>query len=160
MTMKTACAAAAAGLLALSTTSGATVLIKKNLVDLSNEAESIVTGTVTEVWSEPAGGSIDSYAEVQVSEWIKGDSNAATVTVKVPGGTIGDFSVEVPGTPDLRAGQELYLFLHNDTNLPTTVVGWAQGAFHVEDGVVVEVGAPLHAFERRLEAILDSSVNQ
>ncbi len=159
MRKKTALAAALTGLFALSTASNATVLIKKTLVDLAGDADLILSGSVTEVWSEQSGESISTYADVQVIDLLKGDVESGTVTVKVPGGAIGDLSIEVPGTPELLKDQEVYLFLSDDMGKLTNVVGWAQGAFHVEDGVVLEAGVPQRAFERRVEAILDSATN-
>ncbi|MAE70407.1 MAG: hypothetical protein CME06_08075 [Gemmatimonadetes bacterium] len=159
MRKKTALAAAVTGLLALSTASNATVLIKKTLVDLAGDADLILSGTVTEVWSEQDGASISTYADVQVIDLLKGASESEIVTVKVPGGAVGDLSMAVPGTPELSENQEVYLFLKNEMGTLTNVVGWAQGAFHVEDGVVLEVGVPQRAFERRVEAILGSAAN-
>jgi hypothetical protein len=159
MVKKTAVLAAAFGLFALSSTSSATVLIQKNLAAVTQEADVVVSGTVTDVWAKQTGNRINTFAEVHVDNWVKGDNPLTTVLVKAPGGSMGDLSMEVPSAPELAPGQEVYLFLSNDFHQLTNVVGWAQGTFHVEDGVVLEAGVPVRTFERRIEAILDSAAN-
>ncbi len=159
MVKKTAVLAAAFGLFALPSTSSATVLIQKNLAAVTQEADVVVSGTVTDVWARQTGNRVNTFAEVQVNNWIKGDDPLTTVLVKSPGGTLGDLSMEVPSAPALAVGQDVYLFLSNDFHQMTNVVGWAQGTFHVENGVVLEAGVPERTFERRIEAILDSAAN-
>lgn len=159
MVKKTALAAAAIGLLALPMSSSATVLIKKSIAEMAYESPLIISGDIVDAWADDSGGTISSFAVVDIEESFKGATTSPTVLVKMPGGQIGDLSVEVPSSPDLRVGDQVYLFLNNDYSGLTNVVGWAQGTFHVEDGVVVEANIPTRLFERRLEAVLEQLDN-
>lgn len=159
MVMKRAALSVVVGLFTLPLASNATVLIEKSLEDLTLESTSIVIGTVTNVqvdWGT-VGERIDTFAEIEVSKWIKGDTASRVVTVKTVGGQIGDVTVEVPSAPTFRAGEEMVLFLHHNFSEPTSVVGWEQGQFEVADGIVIQAGVPVRAFTRRVEAILNQS---
>ena len=143
---------------ALALPSHGTVLIEKSLDNLVTESEMIVRATATHRWAEESRttDSIDTFTEFQVTEWIRGEQANSLVVVKVPGGVLGDRSVAVPGVPQFLEGQDVLLFLHNDMTDLTNVVGWEQGAFHIEDGVVREVGVPVKTFRRRVDAVLEN----
>lgn len=147
-----------AGAFALALPSNGTVLIEKSLDDLVSESEMIVRATATHRWAQASTttDNIDTFTEFEVTEWIGGDEPTSVVVVKTPGGELDDRSVEVPGTARFLEGQDVVLFLHGDMTDLTNVVGWAQGAFHIEDGVVRQAGVPLKTFRRRLDAVIEN----
>lgn len=142
--------------LAITSTASATVLIAKNLADLTLEAESIVAGTIERVWAEASDRGVDTFAELRVESRVKGARDESRVRIKTPGGSLGELDVEVPSAPRFSVGDEVFLFLGSDLSEPTNVIGWEQGTFSIENGMVVEAGMPLRAFVRRIQAILEN----
>ena len=57
------------------------------------------------------------------------------------------------------SSDQVFLFLGNDLSEPTNVIGWEQGEFAIENGIVVEAGIPVRAFTRRVEAILANATH-
>jgi hypothetical protein len=154
-----ALSAAVVALAALPPCASATVLIEKTLEELTLEADAVVMGTVSEVWTarEAATDLVRSYAELEVSRWVKGENAGNRVVANTVGGDVGELSVSVPGAPRFLEGEQMLLFLGSKNTTLTNVVGWQQGALHIRDGLVVETGAPVGAFLRRVEAILDGA---
>jgi hypothetical protein len=112
--------------------------------ELIGQSDAVVQGRVIRQqsqWDEQ-GQLIVTDTTVRVSETIVGQA-PTFVTVRTPGGTVGNFRVEAPGFPQLNAGEEVILFLKNDEAIQVSrIVGHQQG--HVEvverrDGVVLAV---------------------
>lgn len=136
-------AVSALGLL-LSCAVGASTFVAFDSRAMVGESEQIVQGKVVELrsfWNED-GRVIVTEATVEVTETLLG-SGASRVTVRVPGGQVGDFRVEATGFPVFERGQEVILFLQHDSRLGVErVVGHQQGHFevvHRDDGVSLAV---------------------
>jgi hypothetical protein len=82
------------------------------------------------------GGRIVTDSVVRVDEALAGDPGGDSVIVTTLGGEVGDRGQRVSGSPMLRAGDEVVLFLRRSGPASlmsrTSVVGLAQGAFHVQ----------------------------
>ncbi|HOW14158.1 hypothetical protein [Methanosarcina sp.] len=86
---------------------------------------------------------------VFVDEYLKTSLSSSEVIVRVPGGTIGNFTLDVEDAPSFEPGENVLLFLDEDTD-PTTkdldpmhfvVCGCFQGKFSLtEDGKAVSEG--------------------
>lgn len=97
--------------------------------DMLNESEQVVRGTVAETSAEFGGdGLIWTTVTLDVDETLE-RTNAAQVSFRLPGGTVDDLSLTVPGAPAFEAGQEVMVFLDGDQ-----LRGFGQGAFLVEEG--------------------------
>jgi len=95
-----------------------------------NHSEQVVRGEVAEVTPEWADdGLIWTVVTLDVEETL--ERTAATqVQFRVPGGTVGDLSLAVPGAPSFQLGQDVLVFLDGDR-----LRGFGQGAFLVQEGV-------------------------
>jgi hypothetical protein len=146
---------------------------------LTRESGVIVRGVVMTTGGRWEGNNIYTVTTVRVTDRLKG-TVGETITVTQLGGTVGEVSAEVPGTPVLRAGEDVVLFLtpwqgkywiHSivlgrfavvAANGTETVVndlrniGLVDPATGVEitDGSEKEQRIPLHPFLERVRAIV------
>ncbi len=81
---------------------------------------------------ESAGGRIWTEFRVRVLDTWVGRS-AKTMTVRVPGGTVGNLSQDVRGSAELQVGRRYVLFLWKDKGGYARVLGLGQGAFEVTE---------------------------
>lgn len=109
----------------------AMVVVHRDFPELVARAEQIVVGTVVDV-SEGVDGSGRPATFVTLSdlEVLKGDA-AATVTVRLYGGRVGDRGVYVPDMPRFTVGERNVLFVAGNGRDVCPLVGVWQGRFHV-----------------------------
>ncbi|HUW95946.1 MAG TPA: matrixin family metalloprotease, partial [Anaerolineae bacterium] len=139
----TACALMLA-LLALPGTALATVE-ELSLEELVNRATRIVRGTVIDTsaqWNADHSR-IYTYVTLRPIEYVKGTARVGDVVFAVPGGTVGELTLLVSDVPVFREGEETVVFLRDEY---FQVVGWRQGKYTVEQGVVVETGQSRESF--------------
>jgi len=111
------------------------------MAELLDQSAAVVQGTV-EGLSQDFGddGLIWTSVTLDVTDRLH-RSNAAQVVFRLPGGTVGDLSLTVPGAPTFEPGQEVMVFLDGDK-----LHGFGQGAFLVEEGHAWRgLGNALHA---------------
>ena len=127
---------AAAGVL-LPVVALATVVIEPSLEEMATLSPVVVRGTVGQVqarWDDQAPGRIETWAEVQVTDGLKGAREGGLLLVKQPGGIIGDFGQHVSGVAHFTPGQDTLLFLEPAPDAPGTylVLGLASGKIDFE----------------------------
>jgi hypothetical protein len=91
---------------------------KISLEELSQEADLIIYGRVISSeseWENQSPGNINTYSEISIFEKIKGEAENSII-IKQMGGTIGEFSDIVSGTPILKPEEEFVFFLVNHNN--------------------------------------------
>ncbi len=99
------------------------------VADLLDRSERVVRGTVAGTVAEFGEDKlIWTTVTLEVSETLA-RSNAALVQFRLPGGTVGDLSLTVPGAPSFELGQDVMVFLDGDR-----LRGFGQGAFLIEEG--------------------------
>ncbi len=125
-------------LLAAVLPAGALTIQPVPFADLIDGAKSIVLGKVVAARSEvyAPNGRIYTYYTVAVEsdDKLPGDATpAAQVVVRMLGGTVGDKSLLVEGQKMLSLGEEVYLFLEEDTlnKQDYRIMGMVQGHFEV-----------------------------
>lgn len=117
-------------------TGRATTVLKLDLESLTANSDRIVVGEVESIDSLRHDGKIVTDIEVRVAEQWKGASEPPdAVTIRQPGGRIGDTVTRVHGMPRFREGETTVLFLdkHPEQDL-YSVTGLRQGKFHVAIG--------------------------
>ena len=124
-----------AALLALALASGvarrasATLILALDLPAMVGRADRIAVVdviSVTAAWNEQHDR-ISTAVELTVVDGWKGDLTAgAHLTVRQPGGTVGDVTTTVDGMPRFTPGERALVFLHGPTDR-ATVVGLTQG---------------------------------
>lgn len=92
--------------------------IATELNELSKGADVILTGKVTQQassWNEDRTR-IYTRATIQVEEYIKGNNAGNTVTVKYPGGEVGEVGELYSHMPRFEDNEEVLVFLKKDEN--------------------------------------------
>ena len=92
--------------------------IASELSELSKGADVILTGKVTQQtssWNEDKTR-IYTRATIQVEEYIKGNNAGNTVTVKYPGGEVGEVGELYSHMPRFEDNEEVLVFLKKDEN--------------------------------------------
>ncbi|MFT4976431.1 MAG: hypothetical protein ACI8S6_002328 [Myxococcota bacterium] len=102
-----------------------------DLDELSASSERVIVGEVREVRSAAGGPGIETIVEIHVEETLLG-TPAPVVSLRVPGGVLGDVELTIPGAPRFVTGQDVMVFLGEEDR----VVGFGQGAFLVTEGLV------------------------
>ncbi len=112
-----------------------TTVLKLDISDMSELAQTIITGHCLSKRTEidPKDNNIYTYATFKVNQVLKGDLPGDSITVRHPGGRVGDEISIVPGVPDFNLDEEVLLFLssEDDAGYPW-VVGLSQGKFHIQ----------------------------
>ncbi|MCI0588371.1 MAG: hypothetical protein L0323_16190 [Planctomycetes bacterium] len=126
----------AAGAFLLAGAAAATTVQKLDVAGLTRLATNVVVGRVegAEQATTPDGGLIVTSTSVTVAAHWKGTTDSASLVVQTPGGRIGNFAMEVPGSPSLRQGDTVLLFLERNPDGTFGVISLAQGSFRVIAG--------------------------
>ena len=125
-----------AALLALAALSSslawATLVPTMTLEDLASQSQSVVHGKVVKTWSAWDNNQqvIWTHYEVEVSDSLKGPAQSKLV-VSEPGGTVGETSMLIAGTPVYEVGEEIVLFTEATPIGYARTCGWGQGKFRV-----------------------------
>ncbi len=107
--------ALAGALLLLSSPARATTMVRMSDEALTLSADAIVTGTVTDVRTgRVASGMIATWVTIAVDSVIKGYLPTPTVTVREPGGVLGDEELHLYGAAQYAVGEEVIAFLGQD----------------------------------------------
>lgn len=111
----------------------ATSMLRADLPELAQTADSIIHGTVRRVESRWSGDGrrIVTDVEIQVTEALKGQASS-TVLVTQPGGRVGDIGQMVSGLATFSPGEEVVLFLERRGPQAFRVSGMAQGKYKVQ----------------------------
>jgi hypothetical protein len=107
-------------------------VIKLTVPQMSNLAQSIVVGKVTEVRSEwnDAHNQIYTYITVKVDETLKGE-HQDYVSLRQLGGIVDDIMADVVGFPKFKVGSEQLLFIKDNPSGFMPIVGASQGKFDI-----------------------------
>ncbi len=144
-----------APLFALAGNAGATTIVKRTLDEMVREVDRIVVGEIVSVeqdWDNEE--MISTIATLRVDRQIFGDAASATIELRSPGGTIGDYTTAVPGAPEIdQIGRQMVVFLWNDRpEYMSNVAYLGLGQYLVSDGGLVErTGQPVNEFVRHIE---------
>lgn len=133
---------------------------------LAKESDLILTGSVKEIsparWNTPDGEQPTNALEglgqeeviyrdvvISVDKYLKNSLSSNEVVVRVLGGTVGNLTLDVEDEPSFELGEDVLLYLVEDTYLATKVLGpehfvicgCFQGKFSLtEDGKAVSKG--------------------
>jgi len=136
----------------------ATVIVPADLPELVAEARTIVHGRVVaaEPREVPGERGVETLLTIAADEYLKG-SLGPRVTIRVPGGQIGDRRYVVVGAPVLRSGDDVVLFLGGSGPSVPWILGLNQGVFRVRTDTRRAAGKDQFSGEERIvEAQSDS----
>jgi hypothetical protein len=124
---------------------GATTLRELSADEQIEQAQAIFRGRVEQVdsaYEQTAHGSpIVTTVRFSRLAVYKGDV-PPSLTLKFPGGKVGDVEMKVDGMPEFQAGKEYVLFVSPNQNRACPVVGWNQGRVAVDRQVDVAGTVP------------------
>lgn len=151
-------------LVALGGPAAASTFLKLDLPALNGMAESVVHARVVAITSEwnQERTFIFTHVTLQRVASLRGDAadTIGELVVRVPGGTVDDFTAEMDGAPRFELNQEVVVFLAHWPDGALMVSGYEQGLSRVEtdpSGVKVLRGGvvdamPLHQLASELRA--------
>ena len=116
----------------------ATTVVRMELPQLVQKADSIIQGHVDEVyvrWDAERNLAF-TYTSVSVGDPMKGERRRS-VLIKQIGGKVGALNVTVAGMPKFTKGEEVIVFLKNQQDGTFQVLGMNQGKYDVADDFAV-----------------------
>lgn len=110
----------------------ASTFVYMDMPELVDRSEIIIRGTVKDIESRynEERTKIFTYTIIDVKEAIKGKS-PPVITVRTFGGRVGDVNMKVPGMPEFKKGEEVFLFLKKNEDF-YHVSGMIQGKYSIE----------------------------
>ncbi|HEX5011490.1 MAG TPA: hypothetical protein VFY71_13930 [Planctomycetota bacterium] len=158
----------AAMVLVLAGAAVAATVQRLDFAGLTQLSSHVVTGRVLSSapqWT-PDGGAVVTLHQIAVAAAWKGEAGE-TISVRTPGGRMGDYVMTMPGAPELADGDTVLLFLERNDQGSFDVVSLAQGSYRVAtapDGTFVvtrdtgaqQLVAPSKSGLAGLEAVQDT----
>lgn len=130
----------------------ALTLIAQDLSNMVQQSDVIIKGNVVDrqaQWvTDERGKHIHTIVRIYADSVLKGELAGDVFTLDIVGGTVGDITEFVSGSPVFAKEEEVILFLRGD---PLQIFGGVQGKFQVYDGIVY-VNNKEVAAEKFLEA--------
>jgi hypothetical protein len=143
-------------LLSLPLSAAHAVMTKATMPQLTAGATAIARGHVVDVvsqWNDERT-TIYTYTSIVVGDWLKGAGPKA-ITIRTPGGEVGDIGLWVEDVPVFFKGQEVVTFVKPIDEQPFMQVhGLYQGKFTVENGKVIEAGLPVADFVNMVKSVV------
>jgi hypothetical protein len=132
------------------------IVEEMGLLQLVRAADLIVTGSVQQISSQwnADRSQIQTDVRVSVEKCVKGTSRPSEVTVRLPGGQVGDIVQDSSGNPDFQVGEEVLVFLQSGEEGTVRVVGGFQGKLLLSGQRVVERDVPLDSFLGQIGQIM------
>ena len=119
----------------------ATTLLAESLAELTADSERVVIGRVDAVTPQLHGGKVERMVTLSVSEVIRGTVLTGPVHFRLEGGRLPRLETRVAGSPTVRVGEELLVFLERTGDGVLTPAGLSLGLFHLHPtpaGLVAE----------------------
>jgi hypothetical protein len=132
MTLRFALSAVLATALLLGLPAAATTMLRIDLTELAQTADTVVHGTVRRMESRWSGDHrrIITDVELEVSETLKGQAGSTVLLIQ-PGGRVGDIGQVVHGLASFSEGEEVVVFLERHGSEAFKVKAMAQGKYQV-----------------------------
>ena len=131
---------------------------KLGLEDLTLAADCILVGTVEDIKSEWNRDRTIIYTHVKfsVENSIKGCLDQIEVTIRVPGGIVGEIAMQASTAPTFENEEKVLLFLEAEEDT-FRILGGFQGKLIIEDETVLGPGVSLSDFVEEIEQIINQS---
>lgn len=116
-------------------TSHAFTSVKRDFNELVAMADIVLVGNVSQIrpqWQDPvAKDFIESIIILDSLEVMKGDVSSATYEIKIAGGELPPYSVQIPGAPTFKLNQRYVFFIKDNMQAVFPFVGVHDGLFKV-----------------------------
>ena len=110
----------------------ASTFLQVDIPTLKSMSESVVRANVVDVrsaWNDE-GSAIFTFVTLEVTGRLHGAAQQQIV-IRVPGGTVGDFTSEMEGAPTFEVGDDVVAFVSRWYDGVPMVAGYAQGLSRV-----------------------------
>lgn len=114
-------------------TLNATTVLYQSFDDLVQKADGIVSGTVSEVNYRKKKGNIYTYVTLRDITVHSGLYDDSEFTFRMFGGTLGDRTVGIVGTPKFSIDDKVVLFISENGKRMIPIVGLEQGVFKINE---------------------------
>jgi len=112
---------------------GATSLAPLTIDQMTDGADLIVRGTITDVWTTEVDGVIYTRADLQVSSLYKGSYADTHLTLESLGGTFEGMTMDVDAAARYSVGEEVFAFLDQHAGRGTySTVGMYLGKYTIK----------------------------
>jgi hypothetical protein len=131
-TRRLAALALGASVLAGVSLTAASTFLKVDIPTLMRMSESVVRANVVDVrsaWNDE-GSAIFTFVTLEVTGRLHGTAEGQIV-IRVPGGTVGDFTSEMEGAPKFEPGTDVVAFISRWHDGVAMVTGYAEGLSRV-----------------------------
>lgn len=109
-------------------------MVRLTIDEMVTTADLVMVGVVRRSRSHWIAGRIYTDVEVQTQTVVRDRFGAGTtVTVRTPGGVVGDVGQRVEGAPVLEAGRRYVLFLRRGRDGTYETIGFSQGVLPVRE---------------------------
>jgi hypothetical protein len=119
-----------AGLALLTAVANGTTLARLQFDEMAQQSSAVARLRCLGAESKWDRGEIWTETRFEVLQQSKG-LLPGLVSVRMPGGVVGNLHSHVDSVPVFRAGEEVYLFLLGTPGQPYRVMGWTQGTFRI-----------------------------
>lgn len=111
----------------------ASVFLKVDIPTLNRMSDSVVHARVVDVQSawNADGSSIFTHVTLKVLGRLRG-TTGDQIVVRIPGGTVGDFTIQMEGAPRPALHDEIVAFIGKWDDGVAMIAGYEQGMSHVE----------------------------
>jgi len=136
------------------------LMLEMSTKELTKQAGAVVRGRVIDMKSEwdPEKRFIWTLVSISVSKSIKGEKlENQTVTVKIPGGIVGDVGQVTEDAPIFKKGEDVLLFLSPEVYRGKKlfrITGKFQGKHTVKDNMLMEKKMPIATFLSQIEKVM------
>lgn len=131
----------------------ATTLARMSLSQMASASDLVVRARCVMSVSGWAQGSIWTVTQFDVLETLKG-APQSHVQVRLPGGRVGHFTMNVEAVPRFQPGEDGVLFLQKSSGGDYSVISWAQGTFRIGknarggDSTVTQDSSAMNVFDQ------------
>lgn len=135
------------------------IVEQMDLQRLATAADFILVASVTEIKSEwnTEQTRIHTDARLSVQQCLKGPSRPDQVTVRIPGGQVGEIVQSVSPVAEFQVGEDVVVFLEYGEQDAFRVVGAFQGKFTLENGTLLGTDVSAESFLNQIGEIIQQS---
>lgn len=114
--------------------SHASTFILMSESDLATRSIAAVTGNVTaiEAAADPATGGVNTYVHIAPADVVFGSLPGGPLVLREPGGRLRDRSEWIYGSPEYRIGEEVLVFLSQNSDGTLRTTSMSMGKFTIE----------------------------
>jgi hypothetical protein len=114
-------------------TTSATTLERMSVAKMTQAAQLVERAQCLGNFVAWDGGEIWTFTSFEMRDSWKGAPSGATpqVTVRLPGGSVGQLTSTVSGVPRFHTSEEVILFLQPTARGDFSIVSWVQGTFRI-----------------------------